>query len=222
MAAQEEAAKIDIPTAFATSGGNALPTCRYAAVLRPLKCHSSGKLWRRATIRTVRRGRPLTGKCPSGAASAIPSPSTPNFFHCSLARVGPKSGPPCFFEPPTMVGAMLFARLTHLRAPGQPFSAIKSCTVVPTVAPGIVGSGHSKLPKYFGFKPTSTNTRSQLRNAEVRCIKHLPFGFVSEAIKFSKKLSAVIGEFRRRKSRNVLEHDRSGFCFFNDPQRLGE
>ena len=52
---------------------------------------------------------------------------------------------------------MLFARLTHLSAPGQPFSAIKSCNVVPTVAPGIVGNGHSKLLKNLDLKPTRTN-----------------------------------------------------------------
>lgn len=31
------------PTASATGGGNAFPTCRYACVLLPTKCHSSGK-----------------------------------------------------------------------------------------------------------------------------------------------------------------------------------
>lgn len=33
----------------------------------------------------------------------------PHDEHAFLARVGPKSGPPCFFERPTIVGAISFA-----------------------------------------------------------------------------------------------------------------
>src|SRR5665213_1089863 len=45
---------IERPTALATSGGNALPTCLYPDVLLPGNCHSSGKLCIRATMRRVR------------------------------------------------------------------------------------------------------------------------------------------------------------------------
>src|SRR5919108_5492149 len=63
------------PTARATGGGNALPTCRYAAVFLPENCQLSGKPWIRATILTVSLGIPTNSA--SGASSAIPSPSTP-------------------------------------------------------------------------------------------------------------------------------------------------
>lgn len=42
--------------------------------------------------------------------AAIPKPSTPSESHCLRARVGPRSGPPCFRLPPTIVGAISFAR----------------------------------------------------------------------------------------------------------------
>ena len=54
-------------------------------------------------MRTVSRGIPT--KSTGGAASTIPLPSTLNVVQAARARVGPKSGPPCFFEPPTIVGA---------------------------------------------------------------------------------------------------------------------
>jgi hypothetical protein len=41
-----------------------------------------------------------------GASIAIPSPFTPSIFHAARARVGPRSGPPCFLLPPTIVGAI--------------------------------------------------------------------------------------------------------------------
>src|SRR5712691_2298692 len=45
------------PTARATGGGNALPTCRYEAVLRPENRQSDGNPWMTAVIGTVSRGR---------------------------------------------------------------------------------------------------------------------------------------------------------------------
>ena len=61
------------------------------------------------------------------------------------ARVGPRSGPPCFLEPPTMVGAISLASSAQRFAPIQPFAPIKSAKVAPTVG-GLCGntSGQSK------------------------------------------------------------------------------
>ena len=56
----------------------------------------------RAVIRAVNRGIPE--KFSGGALSQSPEPSTPNSAHARFERVGPKSAPPCFFEPPTKVG----------------------------------------------------------------------------------------------------------------------
>src|ERR1035441_562696 len=111
-------------TALANGGGNAFPICLYAAVLPPLNCHSSGKPCSRATILTVNRG--IAQKDGPGASFAMPSPSTPNAAHAVLARVGPRSGPPCLWEPPTRVGAIWFADFFQALAPFHPFAAIKS------------------------------------------------------------------------------------------------
>ena len=54
--------------------------------------------------------------------------------HAARARVGPRSGPPCFFDPPTIVGAISSARLAQAEAPRQPFAAIRSRRTAPTVA----------------------------------------------------------------------------------------
>ena len=66
------------PSARATGGGKALPTCRYAAVFRPGKAQLSGNPWIRATLRTVSLGRSPDGKPGPGGWSAMPSPSTPS------------------------------------------------------------------------------------------------------------------------------------------------
>src|SRR6476659_3822967 len=88
---------IPLPTACASGGGKAFPICLYAAVFPPLNIHESGNACSRAVIESVRRGLPSMGKSASGGSFAMPSPSTPSDFHCFFARVGPKSGPPCFF-----------------------------------------------------------------------------------------------------------------------------
>src|SRR5262249_42739877 len=124
--------EIAMPIALATGGGNALPTCRYSAVLRPANCHESGNPCRRATIRVVSLGTASAGKDESGGSSAMPRPSTPSSSHAARALVGPGSGPPCFLLPPTIVGAMPAARATHWLAPGQPPAAIRSARVSPT------------------------------------------------------------------------------------------
>jgi hypothetical protein len=94
------------PTASATGGGNALPICRYRAVFSPLnrQPHSSRQPCSLVTISQVSRGRRAGSAEAAGAWSATPSPSTPRSAQACLARVGPRSAPPCFFEPPTMVG----------------------------------------------------------------------------------------------------------------------
>ena len=111
------------PRARATGGGKALPTCRYAAVFRPENSHQSGKPCSRATIRTVSLGRWSTGNKGPGAESPMPSPSTPSPFHASRARVGPKSGPPCFLLPPTIVGAIPQAARRPVQSPGPALRA---------------------------------------------------------------------------------------------------
>ena len=45
-----------------------------------------------------------------GASFATPEPSTPSSSHAFFARAGPRSGPPCFLDPPTIVGAILFEK----------------------------------------------------------------------------------------------------------------
>lgn len=98
----------------------------------------------RAAMRTVRRGGESCGKSGGGASSASDRPFTPSFFHASLARVGPRSAPPCSFDPPTRVGATASACFAHCEAPGQPFSAIRSFKLRPTVVLRPLGAGHAK------------------------------------------------------------------------------
>ena len=92
------------PTACATGGGNAFPIIRHAMVFFFPKVHVSGNPCILAIIRLVKRGNPLNS-C-SGAVLATPRPSTPNSAQAFLALTGPRSGPPCFLEPPTKVGAI--------------------------------------------------------------------------------------------------------------------
>lgn len=141
------------PNAFATGGGKAFPTCRYAAVFLPTNSQPLGKPWTRAAIGTVRRGMP--SKPCGGGSSAMLFPFTPSSSQAFLARVGPKSGPPCFFDPPTSVGAMASACSAHFAAPSQPFEDISSNRSWPTVK-GCSRrvSGHWKYRAYGCFKAT--------------------------------------------------------------------
>src|SRR4051794_11684434 len=111
---------MDRPTASATGGGEGLPICRYRGGLPPGDSHSpSSHPWMRATISHVSFGPGLpsgTTHPAPGGASATPIASTPSFFHAVLALVGPRSAPPCFFEPPTIVGAMARAPSAHASA----------------------------------------------------------------------------------------------------------
>jgi hypothetical protein len=142
---------ISNPTALATAGGKAFPTCRYAAVLPPTNSQSSGKPCRRATIRTVRRGMPT--KFLSGASPAMPWPSTPSVSQAFFARVGPRSGPPYLRLPPTMVGAISLALSRHSLAPFHPWAEIRSNNTSPTVGgslklgPGQVNCSAGSSPK---------------------------------------------------------------------------
>ncbi len=107
----------------------------------------------RAAIRTVKRGIPT--KSNVGTSSAMPLPSTPRLAQACLARVGPKSGPPCFLLPPTSVGATSQALSLHACAPRQPLEAMRSPSAAPTVGavckPGV---GQSKKADAPGFKAT--------------------------------------------------------------------
>ncbi len=81
----------------------------------------------------------------------MPSPSTCRLRQAVLARVGPRSGPPCFLLPPTIVGAMAPARLAQAAAPGQPPSAIRSARTAPTVGTGpVAGAGQRNQPAHGG------------------------------------------------------------------------
>src|SRR5215831_9554494 len=85
---------------------------------------------------TVSLGGLSAGKSGPGISSAMPSPFTPIAAQAARARVGPRSGPPCFLLPPTIVGAILVARRAQDAAPGQPREAIRSPRASPTVGGG--------------------------------------------------------------------------------------
>ncbi len=123
-------------------------------VFAPVIAQSSGKPWMRAAMRTVRRGSPE--KSGSGACGAMVDPFTPRSAHARRARVGPRSGPPCFLEPPTSVGAIRFARAAQASAPFHPRSAMRSTRVSPTVGAGCgEGDGYSKETAISLRKPTA-------------------------------------------------------------------
>jgi hypothetical protein len=60
------------------------------------------------------------GSSPSGpgALPVTPKPFTPSVANAFLVWVGPRSGPPCLFDPPTTVGAGRCAPARHVAAPG--------------------------------------------------------------------------------------------------------
>ncbi len=148
------------PTACATGGGNAFPIIRHAAVFFFPNVHVSGKPCILAIILLVRRGIP--SKSGSGAVLATPRPSTPSSAHAFLALTGPRSGPPCFLEPPTKVGAILFAFFAQSFAPSHLFSAIKSYSVSPTVGahPGFPFGYEKEMFSSFRIATITTRGRS--------------------------------------------------------------
>jgi len=85
--------------------------------LAPENCQESGNPCSRATMRTVTLGSPSSGKAGPGSWSAMPRPSTLKYAHAARARVRPRSGPPCFLLPPTMVEAIALGRFAHALAP---------------------------------------------------------------------------------------------------------
>ncbi len=96
------------------------------------------------------------------APSARLRPSTPSLAQALRARVGPRSGPPCFSEPPTMVGAIWLAFSAQASAPSQPPSAIWSRSSWPTDgAVSFCGSGHSNSAP-FDMPTITTRGRSWL------------------------------------------------------------
>jgi hypothetical protein len=105
----------------------------------------------------VSLGRSAGSSPRSGAASAMPSPSTPSSAQARLARVGPRSPPPCFFDPPTIVGAILFAWRAQRAAPGHPRAPIRSTSDSPTVSGGTPdGAGQRNQRASAGRSATST------------------------------------------------------------------
>ncbi|MBT9154549.1 MAG: hypothetical protein DDT39_01227 [Firmicutes bacterium] len=76
---------------------------------------------------------------------------------CFFARVGPRSGPPCFLLPPTSVGAISHARSRHCLASRQPFAAIRSKRASPTVGGGEASAdGQMKYSAVVFFNATKT------------------------------------------------------------------
>ena len=127
--------------AAASCGGSAFPICRNLCVLLPKICHSLGNPCNLAVMSVVSLGLP--SKSGGGGASAIPKPSTPNAAHCALARVGPRSGPPCLRDPPTIVGAGLLAIPTQSSTPDHPSSPIMLPRASPTVSPCLSSPGQN-------------------------------------------------------------------------------
>ena len=81
-------------------------------------------------------GKP--GRCLVGDAK----PVHPSFRHASRARVGPRSGPPCFLLPPTSVGPMPLApsaqaaaRVSPWRPSDRPAAALRGVGVPLTAPP---------------------------------------------------------------------------------------
>src|SRR5690348_8557068 len=114
-------------------------------------------------IATVSLGGWLSGKSGPGGWSATPRPSTPSAAQAWRARVGPRSGPPCFLLPPTMVGAMAQARPAQASAPGQPPEAIRSRSVSPTVGGRRdEGAGQLNAPTMgAGWRPARTGAAAE-------------------------------------------------------------
>lgn len=84
--------------------------------------------------------------------------STCNSLHLAFALVGPRSAPPCFFDPPTIVGAMSDAFIFHSDAPRQPSLFMSGKRTSPTVAAGArLGAGHLKKLHQGSFIATSTD-----------------------------------------------------------------
>ncbi len=122
-------------------------------------------------MRTVNRGMRSTRSSGPGASSAMEIPSTPSVAHCWRARVGPRSGPPCFLDPPTTVGPMRSARCCHAAAPGQPRAAIKSPTALPTVGRAPCGDGHWNPLKYSGRMATRINRGRSCATPKSRALR---------------------------------------------------
>src|SRR5207249_10080646 len=82
--------------------------------------------------------------------------STPKLDHCRFALVGPRSGPPCFLEPPTIVSAIPHAFLCQRSAPSHPLDAIKSPRVCPTVVATGICFGQLNALAYWLLSATRT------------------------------------------------------------------
>src|SRR2546430_13196471 len=94
-----------VPSARATGGGKALPTWRYAAVLRPEKDQLSGNPCRRETMARVSLGGWLGGESGAGGGAAPPRPSPPRAPPGRRGPGGARAGAPRVFLPPATVCA---------------------------------------------------------------------------------------------------------------------
>ena len=204
------AARMASPRARATGGGKALPTCRYAAVFRPENSHQSGKPCSRATIRTVSLGRWSTGNKGPGAESPMPSPSTPSPFHASRARVGPRSGPPCFLLPPTIVGAIpqaLAAQSVPRASPPRPSGRPASPPPWAARPPPPTATG-TRRPTAAARRPARTGAAAGVPRAGWP--DHVPPGLVAQVSQPLQDLGPVAVKPPGREPPHVLSSTARG------------
>ena len=143
----------------------------------------------------------------------MPRPSTPNVAQACLARVGPRSGPPCFSEPPTIVGAMSSARFFQARAPLQPRSAMR---VVKGFANSVWIAARAGRPREMMrnvlAQGDNHHARPELRHAKIRRVQKVPLGVVAHLLESGFELLAIVFEDGAEDAPDIFKHDRAGPC----------
>lgn len=84
------------------------------------------------------------GKSGPGASSAMEVPFTPIAFHAAFARVGPTSGPPCFFGATHEGGGHLIRLVRPCLSPGPAARGHKVIECFPHRQMGALGLGKGK------------------------------------------------------------------------------
>lgn len=153
------------PTACATGGGNAFPIIRHAAFFSNV--HVSGKPCILAIILLIRRDIPSK----SGSGAVLASASIYSYFDPRFSYSHwPKIRSSMLLEPPTKVGAILFAFFTQSFSLFHLLSAIKSYSVSPTIGvhPGFP-FGYEKNVFIFSYR-NNHYMRAKLRNNKIQSI----------------------------------------------------
>src|SRR5438046_2457178 len=129
-----------------------------------MKRHESGNPCRRAIIGIVRRGTCFLGVSGPGMRSASPSPSTPNCNHAARARVGPRSGPPCFFDPPERLPEEIALVVTPqlLAGDGERRTRHATCEQVDTTE-GLGAELVYVFLTHVPFRPVRAERRARVR-----------------------------------------------------------